>query len=253
MSELLAAITDLVSNTPPSKIKQLSELLKRSSEDDLDKVLDVWPSAPAAKQRLRLIVGVSAANGVLANELAGMLVGASFAHNKVRGEETIELVWTGPSSALIATRKTEQALLQVIKAAHARLFLTSFVAYDVTSILTALSDATERGVSVSMLLEASEADGGGLSIDVIDRMRQALPAISVFSWKDRTDAFSGGKVHAKVAVADEQTCFVSSANLTGHAMEKNMEAGVLISGGDTPRKLHRHLEALVKTRVITQV
>ena len=56
----------------------------------------------------------------------------------------------------------------------------------------------------------------------------------IFSWVDKRDGFAGGKVHAKVAVADEAFCFISSANLTGHAMEKNMEAGVLIKGGATP-------------------
>ena len=38
----------------------------------------------------------------------------------------------------------------------------------------------------------------------------------------------------KVAVADGNTCFITSANLTGYAMERNMEAGVLISGGTFP-------------------
>ena len=60
------------------------------------------------------------------------------------------------------------------------------------------------------------------------------------------------RVHAKVAVADENFCFVSSANLTGHAMEKNMEAGVFIRGGATPRDLHSHLEALETTHVVAR-
>jgi hypothetical protein len=58
---------------------------------------------------------------------------------------------------------------------------------------------------------------------------------------------------AKIAIADETICFVSSANLTGHAMEKNMEAGVLIRGGSVPRDLHHHLEALKTSNVIARV
>ena len=64
------------------------------------------------------------------------------------------------------------------------------------------------------------------------------------------DEFAGGKVHAKVAVCDEALCFISSANLTGHAMEKNMEVGVLIRGGALPQTLHRHLEALVTIKIV---
>ena len=82
-----------------------------------------------------------------------------------------ELVWTGPSSKLIATRKTEQALLQVIDSARSRLFITSFVAYNIASIMKALERAIDRGVQVSMLLEASEVHGGGVSIDAIAKMK----------------------------------------------------------------------------------
>jgi phosphatidylserine/phosphatidylglycerophosphate/cardiolipin synthase-like enzyme len=165
----------------------------------------------------------------------------------------VELVWTGPSSQLVATRKTEQALLQVIDAARDRLFITSFVAYDVASIMEALDRAIKRGVKVSMLLEASDQHGGGISFDAIAKMKAVLPSARVYSWVKKTDGFAGGKVHAKVAVADEDFCFISSANLTGHAMEKNMEAGVLVRGGATPRSLHRHIEALVTTHVIERV
>jgi phosphatidylserine/phosphatidylglycerophosphate/cardiolipin synthase-like enzyme len=180
-------------------------------------------------------------------------LGAAAAYNQARAEQEIELVWTGPSSKLIATRKTEQALLHVIDAAAHRLFMTSFVAYDVASIMAALKRASDREVAISMLLEASDKHGGTVSIDAIGKMKAALPTARVYSWSEKDGGFAGGKVHAKVAVADEQFCFVSSANLTGHAMEKNMEAGVLIRGGATPRDLHRHLEALVTTHVIAKV
>ena len=54
-----------------------------------------------------------------------MRLGASYAYHASKSEQDIELVWTGPSSELIATRKTEQALLEVINAAKNKLFLTS--------------------------------------------------------------------------------------------------------------------------------
>jgi phosphatidylserine/phosphatidylglycerophosphate/cardiolipin synthase-like enzyme len=38
----------------------------------------------------------------------------------------------------------------------------------------------------------------------------------------------GGVLHAKAAVADDQTVFVTSANLTEAALDRNIELGVLI-------------------------
>jgi cardiolipin synthase len=253
MDRLLTAIIDLVSNSPPDKTEQLAASVRRLPGKQQAPSLMTWAVIPGAKDRLAKLVAAWETEDIPPMELAGMLCGASAAYHSARGEQEIELVWTGPSSKLIATRKTEQALLQVINGAQSRLFITSFVAYDVASVMKAMITAIERGVRVSMLLEASKKDGGGVSIDAIAKMKSAMPTARVFSWVEKSEGFSGGKVHAKVAVADENLCFISSANLTGYAMEKNMEAGVLIRGGDLPRSLHRHLKALETTGVIKEV
>jgi cardiolipin synthase len=253
VEKLLEAIIELVTNSPPDKTEQLARSIGRLSSPQDAPALTGWAVIPGAKVRLANLVAAWRTTELPPVELAGMLIGATAAYHHAKAEQEIELVWTGPSSKLIATRKTEQALLQVIDAAESRLFITSFVAYDVASIMKALERAIARGVKVSMLLEASDKHGGGVTIDAIGKMKVALPTARIFSWAEKSDGFSGGKVHAKVAVADEIFCFISSANLTGHAMEKNMEAGVLIRGGATPRDLQRHLEALETTNVIAKV
>jgi phosphatidylserine/phosphatidylglycerophosphate/cardiolipin synthase-like enzyme len=101
-----------------------------------------------------------------------------------------------------------------------------------------------------MLLELSEDHGGTLNVDSIGKMKSALPGARILTWLQKPDGFAGGRVHAKCAVADEKVCFVSSANLTSYAMERNMEAGVLVTGGDVPRDLQRHFEALETTCII---
>lgn len=253
MEQLLSAIIELVSNSPPHTIEHLAESVRALPSRQQAHSLVSWATVPNSKERLHRLIAAWEAEPLPPIEIAGMLRGASMAYHSAKGEQDIELVWTGPSSQLIATRKTEQALLQVINSARAKLFVTSFVAYDVALVMRAMIMASERGVKVSMLLEASKKDGGGVSIDAITKMKSAMPAARVFSWVEKGEGFSGGSVHAKVAVADENLCFISSANLTGHAMEKNMEAGVLIRGGDTPRSLQRHLEALETTGVIKRV
>lgn len=250
MQELLNAITDLVANSPPAKISQLASRVQAASLEELPAATSGWATTPAAKDRLKNFLAALAPLDIPHAEIAGMLLGASHSYHRAKTEETVDLIWTGPSSELVATRKTEQALLQVIQTARSKLFLTSFVAYEVSAIINALTKSMDRGVSLSMLLESDEGHGGGVSFDVIGKMTKLLPAAKIYFWSDKPDAFAGGKVHAKVAVADERMCFISSANLTGHAMEKNMEAGVLVDGGSLPAKLHRHLEALASTKKI---
>ena len=250
MDELLATISDLVSNTPPERVVQLAEKIRDVSDPSAASLLNSWALTPGALARLNRLTTLWRVSAIPANELVGMLLGASHAYRQAESKSYIELVWTGPSSELIATRKTEQALLQVINAAREKLFLTSFVAYDIASIMAALAKAADRHVDLSILLESSDKHGGGVSIDGIARMRDQLPSAKVYFWEDKGEEFAGGKVHAKVAVCDEELCFISSANLTGHAMEKNMEAGVLIRGGALPKKLHNHLEALVTVKLL---
>ena len=250
MDELLSAISDLVSNTPHERIVQLTDIVRGLQGPMASLKLSSWAMTPGARERLDKLTASWTTSGISTSELAGMLLGASHANRQARSESQTELVWTGPSSELVATRKTEQALLEVINAAHRKLFLTSFVVYDVASIMAALAKAVDRSVSLSILLESSDTHGGGVSIDGIARMRKALPSARVYYWKDKGSEFEGGKVHAKVAVCDGRLCFISSANLTGHAMEKNMEAGVLIRGGTLPRTMHQHLDALVTVKIV---
>ena len=253
MKHLIAAVLELVSNSPPDKVDQLARsIAKLPSARESGPVGD-WATTPNAKLRLANMIAAWERVEVGPSELAGLVAGAGAAYRHAKAEQEVELVWTGPSSALVATRKTEQALLQVIDGARHKIFITSFVAYDVASIMTALQRALERKVTVTMLLEASDKHGGGVSIDGIGKMKAGLPAAKMLTWSRRAGGFESGKVHAKVAVADESICFVSSANLTGYAMEKNMELGILVRGGALPRDLHRHLEALETTNVITRI
>jgi phosphatidylserine/phosphatidylglycerophosphate/cardiolipin synthase-like enzyme len=53
-----------------------------------------------------------------------------------------------------------------------------------------------------------------------------------------------------VVVADQTRAFVTSANLTGSAMENNLEAGLLAHGGTVPRRLADHFSALMRVGVI---
>lgn len=160
----------------------------------------------------------------------------------------VDLVWTGPSTPLVMTRRTEQVLIETIEHAKKKLFIVSYVAYDVDSIVQALRSAIRRGVKVEILMESTGDYGGRISMDSIALFQKELPEAILYWWD-----LEGASVHAKCAVADAEVAFVTSANLTGAAMQKNMELGVKIVGGDIPKQLHNHLEALVVTRKITEV
>lgn len=250
MDKLLDAVAALVYLVSPEKIQAIASRVRGTDARKADIALNDVVGTPIATGAVDELVEAWRATTVSATELASMLLAARHVLSKAMAEQSIELVWTGPTTPFVAARRTEQALLQVINAARTTIFITSFVAYDVSSIVKALNAASARGVFVSMLLESSQDHGGTVSIDGIGKMRTLVPSARLYAWHGKVDPFSGGRVHAKLAVADETMCFITSANLTGHAMDRNMEAGVLITGGSLPRLLDMHLRSLVDTNVI---
>lgn len=252
MQNLLAAVSELVSIVSSDRVAALATKVRGV---DAAKAGDLGAGVLSAKagNALKGLVDAWKASTASGETLAAMLLAAAHAFRHAESRQKVELVWTGPTTELVPARRTEQALIQVINAAKHRLFITSYVAYDIESIAKALRSAAERGVKIEFLMELSSAQGGKVSIDPIGNLRNIVPGAWFYIWKDKDAAFVNGSVHAKVAVADGLFCFITSANLTGYAMDQNMEAGVLVSGVPLPEQLHRHLEALVITGVIVPI
>lgn len=253
MDELLDAIAALVSLVSAEKVQAIASRVRRADNANDAASLHGLMGTPVANAVFEQLVKTWKDSQISSDELASMLLASSFVYTKLAAEQSTELVWTGPTTPFVSTRRTEQVLLQVINSAKKSLFITSFVAYDVSTIVQALNAAAERGVAISMLLELSQDHGGSITFDAIGKMKTLVPSAGLYAWRDKADAFSDGRVHAKVAVADAKLCFITSANLTGHAMDKNMEAGILIEGGKIPATMSHHLQSLEVTNTIERV
>ncbi|GAK12352.1 DISARM system phospholipase D-like protein DrmC [Geomicrobium sp. JCM 19039] len=194
---------------------------------------------------------------ISAKEIAAALKSASItSHKSIKRQGLIELVWTGPPTDMVPVRQTEQVLNEVIDLAKIRIFIVSFVAYEVSSIVNSLKRAVERNVRIDVLLEVSDEQGGRVSYDSINLMKEMIPHVNIYIWdqyeKKSSEQYLGA-VHPKCAVSDGKLAFITSANLTKAAMEKNMELGVLIKDGKVPEKLDLHLKALITIGIIKKV
>lgn len=242
---LLGAVTSLTHALHRDRVELLCEVLKGPSLGSLSEWKLCLPPRGRAESILTNLYQTAVGCDVKPEFLRGLLLGASHAFAYAGANEQIDFVWTGPSTSVVPFRRTEQVLIELLRSARESFFLTSFVAYRVSSIIAEINKCLDRGVRVSILLEEYGREGGGLNFDSITLLKSQVPGADFYSWNPRDEEFLGGKVHAKIAVADRKQCFVSSANLTGHAMERNIEAGLLVKGGAVPDQLSRHLEALV--------
>jgi cardiolipin synthase len=251
MRQLLNAVMELVELLSLPKIEAIVSRLRRAdvSPETVRAALYQIVGTPMARSSVDSLVTSWGQSALSRDVVAGILLGAAHARQDMQ-RDSIELVWTGPTTPYAATRRTEQVLLDVIQRAKSELFLVSFVTYDVPSVVKAINSTIGRGVETRILMEASLTHGGSLSVDPIGLMRSSVPGASLYAWTDRPHPFTNGRVHAKLAIADENLAFLTSANLTGHALEKNMEAGVLITGGHVPVGLRAHLHALIEMKIV---
>lgn len=184
-------------------------------------------------------------------ELSIALRSSSWTSSLHNMKSSVELVWTGPSTGIVPIRHTEQVLCQVIRSSVKKLYIVSYVAYKVETIIHELCNAAERGVSINLIFESSTEHGGTVSFDSVEAMKKTVSTANIYVWKKTGQLV--GSVHAKCAVADGQISFITSANFTAAAMERNMELGVLVEGGHIPQNLERHLEALIVTGTVQRV
>lgn len=240
---LWQAVADLTREMPAPHVERLARRIESGAAADV-RNFRVAGDVEAA------LYAAWRASPVPGPVLAGALRGAVAAAEDLRRRESVELVWTGPTTPAISLRRTEAVLVQVVREAREKVVLVSFVAYEVPSVVEALRAAVARGVHVEIVLEAPAAMGGRVDVDSPAKMRAAVPQASLLVWGEPTDEGDlRGAVHAKCAVADGAVAFVTSANLTSAAMWRNMELGVLIRGGRQPRRLAEHLQALKDRRV----
>ena len=182
-------------------------------------------------------------------ELAPMLEVALAAK---RSRQTSELVWTGPPTSVVPVRRTEQVLLDLVDAAERKLTIMSFGVFQVPRLVETLERALGRRVDLRIVLGDREQQTDW----VIDQQRHQLGQVvaskaSLCWWPHerrlRDAAGCAGLMHAKAAVADSRTAFLTSANLTEAALERNMELGVLIHGGTLPGAIDRLVDALLES------
>ena len=110
---------------------------------------------PLGAQLVSGLISTWQATNLSSDELASMLIAAAHTYEVASLNQTVDFVWTGPTTPGVSARRTAQALLQVTNSAKRSLFLTSFVVFDVATVMASLDQAVRRGVEVKVLLESS--------------------------------------------------------------------------------------------------
>ncbi len=136
-----------------------------------------------------------------------------------------------PTILALAIPETISALKTIIDGADHELFIVAAFAHEEGAKLLApgIASATKRGVKVSLV---TQPPGGTYQPQTaIQAIRDSVTALGDSRRLDiRYFNLLERNLHAKVFIADKAVAYVGSANLTGHALIRNIEAGVIIKG-----------------------
>lgn len=170
-----------------------------------------------------------------------------------------DLVWTGPEVQGLHARPTRAVFEELLGTAEHTLWICSYVVYDGEASFASLARRmTEKPeLQVNLLLNVSRPYGDAAPAEEL--VRRFAERLWQHEWPQGTRrprvyydprALELGPersvLHAKVVVADDDRLFVTSANLTEAAWDRNIELGVLLRDRALALAAAKNLRALIE-------
>lgn len=225
--------------TPDARARHAAQTAHSSAEYQagVASLLQAWTAAPG----LGISSGTTGAAIGMALECA-----ACAASQSAVG---VEPVWTGPATDVVPTRQTLGVLFGLIDEAASSVTLMTYAAYRIADFVPRLNRAAERGVDLRLILESSTDSAGRLTLDAARAFSDLTATATIYGWPV-ANREHGAVMHAKTAVIDRRTAFVTSANLTESAVSRNIELGVVVRGGTLALRLAAHIDKMIDDGIL---
>jgi phosphatidylserine/phosphatidylglycerophosphate/cardiolipin synthase-like enzyme len=176
--------------------------------------------------------------------LAPILRGLSAAGRRDRGK--VDLVWSGPTPPGAEGRSTYALAADLIDEADHRVIAATYSVSTSSPYVKALKRAVARDVDVTVLVDPEHQVGG------VTALISALPGVRFLRMPTNTKGVWAA-MHAKFVVVDDQVAFVTSANFSDAAADRNLELGVIVDQQPVARALTKHVEDLKTARLLVNI
>jgi phosphatidylserine/phosphatidylglycerophosphate/cardiolipin synthase-like enzyme len=172
--------------------------------------------------------------------------------------DRLQLVWTGPDVPGSVSRDTAVVVKELFTGARRTVLLSSFTVRRGSEVFASLAVAVDQNPSLPVRLAVNVGRDGDFSTPeerVLKRFSERFWQ-NHWPWPKRpcvyydpralsADPAVCANLHAKCVVIDDEVAFVTSANFTEWAQERNLEAGVLIRDASFARSLRNQFESLI--------
>jgi phosphatidylserine/phosphatidylglycerophosphate/cardiolipin synthase-like enzyme len=176
-----------------------------------------------------------------------------------------DLVWTGPESPGAHCRDTAIVLEELFAQAERDIFISTFVVHQGADVFRALARRMEEvpDLRVRLFLHVGRPQGdttleGLLLREAAEKLRSEWPGLRhpevYYDPRGLSDNGADRATwHAKCVVVDDKRAFVTSANFTEWAQQRNVEAGVLVTGPAFARQVRQQFDGLIDARVVKRL
>ena len=161
--------------------------------------------------------------------------------------DKVSLVVTAPPSFAINARTTMNVVQAMINESKRNILITG---YSLSSYFSELVDTivlkSQRGVFVKFFVNDIEKQSG---FDKILRYKGRF--LKIYNYHQEDDKMAA--LHAKVISVDQQQTLITSANLSYHGQQGNIELGTLIESKHIAKQIDDIFTKLIFSKVFTEV
>ena len=178
----------------------------------------------------------------------------------------LDLVWTGPETPGVVNRDTPVVVREMFRSARESVLVVGYAVYQGHVVFRELADRMDAdpGLRVRMFLDVRRPPNDHSSPSELVRafadrfLRNDWPGDRppqlYYDPRSLADDPAGrSSLHAKCVVVDREQAFVSSANFTEAAHNRNIEVGVYLRSPTFAGRLAEHVESLASRHVLEPI
>lgn len=179
-----------------------------------------------------------------ASEILSLIIGATASAN----ESKASLVVTAPASFSIKAKSTKNTVQGMINDAQSSILITGYsLSGYFSELVESIIRKSQEGVFVKFFVNNIENQA---SFEKVYRYKGRF--LKIYNYpKQKDDAMSA--LHAKVISVDKEKTLITSANLSYHGQEGNIELGTFVQSKETAQQLDDFFTHLIFRKVFVEV
>lgn len=181
-------------------------------------------------------------------------------------DDLVDLVWTGPETPEAPSRDTGAVVRELFLSAREHILVAGYAVYQGKDVFRTLAKRMDEypELKVEMYLDIQRGHKDTtIAEDLVRRFAHRFrteqwpgarfPELYYYPLSLEMDPKQKAALHAKCVVVDRTVAFVSSANFTEAAQNRNIEVGALIKSPAYAARLVHHFQALAAAGLLSAI